>query len=638
MSIVLNIDVVDGCFGRWKSPKDEDEDPVFIPLGKAVTIETVTRNIESHEVMLVLSHDYLGEKVPTKIPREHLADYALLQDLAKVGADISKKNFDALVDSLRLQEHRMEEKGYGAERVYTHLGWKSMPKLDVDGQQIGAMLCYRAATMLGGYAARYDGPLVVEPKGSFEKWREMVCNDVLGTPALEFVLVVALSAPVNGILAPFTTGENPIVHLYGPSGKGKTTGAMLGASTAGEPFDGERTIIDRYGITTTQMSVYGSWSSTENAIIGQCAGNRGAVVVFNELGKYRGNDLSSLIYNLSEGSDKTRFNKNMEIYRREGYTTSFLSVGEFSIFELCKSKADGLRARVLEIEGGLTTSPEQADTIKAVCRKHNGWAAPMMAEYIITHGGAKKVIEIYQMYRKALSERWPDTPGKERFISKFAALFFTTADIAGAALGIKFDFWALLDFFLAHEASNGANRDSAQAAYETVIETCRVNRNNFFCGRDLTPIRECWGKIVKVNQHLNDGRVVIEEFLVRKPVVNSILKNSGYDSVKLCARRWKELGLTSCDKDRPTRSRKIEPDSDKYEEVFVFRVFEEFADLVDGAEIEYDVLPKKEAEPMDVETKTEPEVYELPKSLIQLAEEEEVASYDEQNAEDAFPA
>ena len=36
-----------------------------------------------------------------------------------------------------------------------------------------------------------------------------------------------------------------------------------------------------------------------------------------------------------------------------------------------------------------------------------------------------------------------------------------------------------------------------------------------------------------------------------------------------------DAGLISCDKDRPTRSRKI---IDKYEDVYVFRVFEKVGD------------------------------------------------------------
>ena len=155
-----------------------------------------------------------------------------------------------------------------------------------------------------------------------------------------------------------------------------------------------------------------------------------------------------MIYNFSEGTDKVRLSKEMVPYQLEGYTTVFLSVGEFSILEACKSKADGLRSRVMEIEGTLTASAAHADRIKAACRRHNGWAAPMMANYIIYNMGMKKVLEVYGLYCKALKENWPDTPGKERFVSKFAALFLTAADIAEPALGIKFDLQGILDFIV----------------------------------------------------------------------------------------------------------------------------------------------------------------------------------------------
>lgn len=638
MSFFTNADIINGKYGRWKPANSKNKQAEFIPLGKAITVENVTRNIETNEVHLILAHEYLGEKINARIPRKDLADHTLLQDLAKTGADIAKKDFDVLVDTLRIQEHLMEANGYGAERVYSHLGWKSMPKLDMDGNVIGSKLCYRAATMIGEYSARYDGTLVVEPKGSFEGWRDMVLKEVLGHPPLEFALVAALAAPINGLIATSTTGENPLVHIHGLSGTGKTTAAILGSSTSGEPFDGERTVSDRYGILTRKRSVYGSWSGTENGILGQCSGNRGAVIVLNELGKFRGKDLTSLIYNFSEGTDKIRLSKDMVPYQLEGYTTVFISVGEFSILEVCKSKADGLRSRVMEIEGALTASADHADRIKAACRRHNGWAAPMMAEYIIYNMGMKKVLEVYNLYCGALKARWPETPGKERFVSKFAALFLTAADIAEPALGIKFNMQAILDFILAHESTNGEKRESAISAYDTIIGECRVNRSNFYRSDNPAPVRECWGKICEVHRELDDGRVVMEEFLVRKPVVNSILKKHGFENSATCAKRWSELGLTSCDKDRPTRSRKIEPESSKYEEVFVFRVFEEFADLVDGVEHESDILPKEESKTPKPEATAEPEVYELPKSLIQMAAEEEVASYGKCTAEDAHTA
>ena len=48
-----------------------------------------------------------------------------------------------------------------------------------------------------------------------------------------------------------------------------------------------------------------------------------------------------------------------------------------------------------------------------------------------------------------------------------------------------------------------------------------------------------------------------------------------HENIKTCEKAWMDAGLISCDKDRPTRSRKI---IDKYEDVYVFRVFEKVGD------------------------------------------------------------
>ena len=548
---------------------------VFEPLGKAVTIDRITDNIETDDTQLTLSFDYIGETKRVTISREELADNTLIKTLAAKGADVTKKHFDILVDTLRRQEELLELNGQRTDKVYNHLGWFRLPTYNQDGTRAGSTLCYRASRLIGGCSARYIGPYDVTPTGSFTAWRDMVKADVVGVPAMAFVLIVSLSAVVNGLLSSTTTGENPIVHLCCGSSTGKTTALFLATSAYSAPFDGERRCQSKTGEIKVQRSLYSSWGSTENATITQCAGNKGAVIVLNELGKFKGKDMTRIVYDLSEGTDKTRLNANMEAYSSEGYSTTILSAGEISLLERCSDKLEGLYNRVMEVDQPLTTDADHSRRIKEICRHHNGWAAPALAEYIIQNGGLPMVLTLYKSHCQSLSARLPDSPAKDRFIEKFAALFVTTAELASKALNIDFDIEGLIQFLADHETVHGDSRNTARNSYEVLIEECRVNQNCFFCDGEPRPVGKIHGRIERSTYTMPDGRTVCEEFLVRREFVERVLSDHGFPNTKTCVKEWKAIGVLDYEDDtHPTRARLIDKD-DKKERVFVFRVFDD---------------------------------------------------------------
>lgn len=620
MAFKTNADIQNDEYGQWTYDA-KSKSMVFIPLGKAVTIESITDDIETGAVTLLLSFDFLGVKKYLEVPHKILADPLFLHELCEAGADVTKKTFHIFVDTLRLQELEMEANGIPADKVYSKIGWKTCQTAT------GKKLCYRADTMIGD-SGRYIGNLKVKPMGSFVAWKNLVEQDVLGHIPLEIALLAGLSAVVNGLISTVTTGENPLIHIMGISGSGKSTAGLLCASVSGEPFDGERRIYDQHGIPSSQISVYGSWAATENATIARCAGNRGCVVVLNEIGKFKGNDLSTLIYNLSEGTDRLRMTKELKTKLPEGYSTTIVSIGEHSLLGRCASKADGLRSRVLEIDQPMTSSAEQADRIKSVCRKNNGHAAPKLAEYIINNGGIKNVLTIYDECRKKLLEIWPDTPSRERFVSKFPALLLTTAILAEAALGISFSQQELIDFFLQHESNRGELRNSAASSYPFIVEHCHTYVNKFILKIDKTspqysltaskiemPKAECWGMITRQQKQHIDGRWIIEEFVVRKGILEKMLKDNGYENLQTCIDEWKKKGVLDFeDEHHPRRYRTIDGSKER---AYVFRVF---ATEEEAAEIEESLRKKEQHRPKILSKKQSSQVV----TLLSDDDEEEV--------------
>lgn len=596
-----------GYYGRQEYDS-KNKKSKFVPLGKAVNILSITKNIENDQVRLLLSFDYLGEAVSLETTRRSFSDPSLLQDLFDAGADVTKANFNIFVDSLRLQELDFEATGQGSTKVYDHLGWKTLLVPNSSGG-VSRRLCYRASTLIGPVQASYAGPVKVTPMGSFNIWKSMVEEEIVGCTPAEVVMLASLSAVVNGLISTHTTGECAIVHLNGLSGTGKTTLAMAGYSAYGEAFDGERRVYDQSGMPSRQISGYGSWSATENATLGRCAGNQGWLIVLNELGKYKGGDMTSIVYNLSEGTDILRMNKDLSVRQMEGYHTTILSVGEQSLLDRCQNKADGLRIRILEIEDKLTRSAESSNRIKSVARKNNGHAAPMMAEYILQNGGLRMVLEIYDRWCQDLLAIWPDTPQRERFVAKFPALLLTTAELAEVALGITFSKDAIIEWFLAREEACGKARNSAADSYEMILSQCRIHQDRFFIrwdarlkstksyqGIPISPRGECWGRITNKSELYSGNTVIAQEFEVRQEIVERLLRDNGFNNKRTCVEAWKIAGVLDFeDANHPCRKRKIDPDAPEgsKERVFVFRVFcdPEDAQKHWAATVPNDVLP-----------------------------------------------
>lgn len=572
MSYKLYASVEGSEYGFWTTPT-KTKASTFVSLGKAVFINSITENIETNEVSLELSTDYMGNTKTITVSREELADHRLLLSLNKIGASAPKHRFDVLVESIIRQESELEQNGYKPAKAFSHLGWIYVPIQDENGTVINRQLCYRANQLIGGGSAKYDGPYIVAPTGSFNRWRDMVKEHIVGHTPLELTMLASLSAVVNGLIGPLTTGENPIFHLCGPSGCGKTTSLYAAASVYGAPFEGEKRHVNKKGAVTINRSILGSWGATENATTAQCCGNMGAAIILNELGKFEGKDLSRIVYNLSEGTDKTRLDNAMTAYTSEHYATTIISSGEISLLDRCTSKVTGLQVRVLEIFDQLTSTPEQARTIKEICRSNNGWAGPTLAQYILNHGGTDMVLSTFRGYCQSLTVQLPTNATSARFSEKFVALIMTTAELASKALDIPFNTAGILQYFVDHEAINGNSRNMTKDSYNVMIDACVTHKTFFYQKGGSDPTTQSFGRISYPNTVLPDGRVVIEQYEIRRSFVEATLKKHNFPNPTACYRQWRDMGVLDHESGKFTRGRKIDPHAQSDENVFVLRVF-----------------------------------------------------------------
>lgn len=530
-----NTDIRNGFYGTVHYDRDGFES-FFEKKGKQITLEKAYSSIEDGEVIWEVSFTYMGQRKRFEIPRNSIAEKKLASFMQGKGADVTAKSFNCFVDSMRLQEDALGT----VSNTFNRLGWIKVP-------HNGSLeYCYRCFKLIGNMKAKYTGDLAMTPKGSLDEWREMVKSQVLGRPQLETILLAALSAPLVGIHGINTATDNPIYHVNFASGKGKSTVCFLATSVSGAPFDGMREEHDKYGIVHKKSSIYGSWGSTPKATISSHAGNRGVVAILNELGKFGGSDATQIVFNLSEGSDIKRLTPQLQTVLSEGFNTVFISCGEMSLIDRCKSKLEGIKTRVMEISVPMTESADHARRIKECCVANNGFAAPMIAEYILNNGGFEMIQATHSEVLKELISNAPQGVN-DRYIEKFPVFLVMAARLAKIVLDLDFNVASVVDFCYECVAESNEENGEISKSFDEIIETFQVHADNFFDNErpEHTP-KVVWGKIIH-SQRVENNKQLVTEYWVFPNLLKGLLKEKGYPNPSTELKIWRDKGALDCD-------------------------------------------------------------------------------------------
>lgn len=603
------IEIVGKEFGYYTY--DKKNNAHFNPIGTLPELREVFVGLENGHISVKLSHEFFKEDKIAYLDYGALYDGSGIKELTALGFGARKGYGDAFIEAVDMLVKGQEDSGVLPTLAYERLGWFQRPETNPDTGQKELRLLFRCDQLLGTTRkARYIGSYDVKPHGDYDVWRQMVIDDVIQQPALQIILVAALSSVVIGLLALRREISRPILHTVLPSGRGKTTAALLAVSTIGSPFHAPMPYIDEDGQVVRRQSLLMSWSSTDNALISTNAGNYGAVVVLNELGKCLSKNIDSVVFCLADGSDKKRLTTTLQPRISDGYACTFISNGEASLLEKCNTKLEGLAIRVLEIDKELTRDADHANGITDVCKENYGFAAPMLAQHILDYGGYNYVNERYEALRRELRKHFDKTPSIERFIEIFAAPFMLTAELATEALQIPFDSDGLLKFLVDHERSNGAERATSNKSYQELLEEFEINLEKFIVGKEKPtskslikrhtsmPKHQLWGRITEKSKIHTDGRVIVREYEVFPTVVDKLLKKYGHDNRKTCIAAWKAMDVLDCeDVTHAKRKRKIvSDDSGHYDRVYVFR---EFASDDDDMQTDLDALSPLERQQGD---------------------------------------
>ena len=431
------------------------------------------------------------------------------------------------------------------EKIHESVGWSV-----VDGERV--FFGENKLTSSGVVEkSGYRGTMKITPRGSFEVYKEMIKNLVVGHTPLEAIISVAGSATVLGFAKTEWSESivNSVLHIYSDTTEGKSAASELFASLGGLPDSKD------------DKAVFITYDATNASIKKKLSGNNGYPVVLDELSNCTKSDITSLLYALASGQDKERLGSGgRKLQKLEKFTTMILSNGEESILAKCKNNG-GLRVRVFEMFGvEWTKSDKHAEEISRIVKNNYGHVTPMIAQKLLEDTEQKwheRFKHWKEMYMKKAKENGINNKTVGR-VSKTLALFMTSADILEEILEVHLSKNQIFDFFykkIICEIDNEGNIG---------IHTYNWIREYFISNKDKFPEQE-WnafgdikipssaeGKVLTMKSPeekimMENGKEKVVTFnrtiCLTKTQAERILLKGNFSDIRVCMNALKRMGL-----------------------------------------------------------------------------------------------
>lgn len=448
------------------------------------------------------------------------------------GVVFPSKNKNQVVDYLAAQKSLLDP-----ILLFSSAGWEEAPRgvIRVENQFVNPNeMAFLGATRISqdgiegiNNGLKYD----LKPAGSYEAWRKLYDEEVAGNIPLEFGVVLGLSAILVQVLTQWNPDlRNFFCHIVGQSTTGKTTVAALAASVAGRP-------------STTNNGLVRTWNTTQNALTIMLNGNHGVPLVLDELSMSSQKDLTSLIYQLADGSEKSRATQSATLKDSRSWTTTIISTGELKITDRINQN-DGLLVRILELEGvQFTTSAEQSERIKREVAENYGWVAPDFVSRI----QQKPLADLHKFYEQAISlvsEELVDSKFKTRLANKIAIIPLV------AMLANEFFGWSIAPQRLVKFIVGNMNEDwdtpVGERALDVLIPYLIGHQHDIKVGKgDADVTSHLIGSM-----RLEDGNIIIN---ILKQELMDIFKQLGFQDTATILSQWEYDGTLKSERDRKTR-------------------------------------------------------------------------------------
>lgn len=491
----------------------------MVKIADPMSIKSIQQNIDEGTYKAIIKYKSFSGIKEITMPRE---DYLNKNNLIKYqskGLDITHENIALLTQYFNEKEREAEIKN-----IHTKLGF-----YNYEGKII-----YKLYECIG-ISSKYEGIYDVKPIGSKDEYIDMLNQEVIGNTALEFIVLVALSAVLLGYIGEDLGLDSIIFHLVGNSTTGKSTALKLAISLFGYPD------VKRNGL-------FGTYNGTNNALIKKLTGLKGVPFALDEISMSYTQNFTNFIYGLSNGTDKDRLNKDSELKDRETWLTTILSNGEKSLISSSNKNA-GVQIRVIEASNIVwTKDAKNSERINRVILQNYGHIGFEFAKYIMNIDKAELIkgfeISKDEIY-KLLDEKLISDNMTIRRCNKFG-IIIQVAYLFQDMMGVRLDIDGIKNMIVNIEKDSISNRNFRESAIDYIKQYVSKYKYKFDGGSSSST--ESLGKIIQKETYV--------EVQMNKISFEQMIKQGGYEDKNIVLRELKDAGYLNCEKDRYTRCRK----------------------------------------------------------------------------------
>lgn len=400
--------------------------------------------------------------------------------LSNLGVSVTDRTAKELVNYIA-DMYRLNEEQIPVTKAVSHFGW------------IGKeFFPYMKGLAFDGDNSQEKIMRALTPHGDFETWRKE-CLEYRKNRHVRLLMDASFASVLLKILGCLCF----VVHLWGPSGLGKTVAFILAASIWGVPDD----LI---------LSV----DSTLNYCTNRAALMKDIPVFVDETQLSRG-DLSKLIYAMTEGKGRGRLDRNSK--ERDSKTWENVSFfnGEQPITGNNSGAGAINRVIELEVEGALFQDYGKA---LEIARGNNGYAGERFIRYIQGMDTGELIKEHKELCR-GLAEVSQST-GKQ---AQSLAAIILADRLAGKCLFPEEEPMDINES--AAILKNAQEVSQSERAYKFIIDWIAVNENYF----DIL----CTPKIL--------GKITKEHCLFNQTELCRVLEDNGFN-FEAIKKEWAQSG------------------------------------------------------------------------------------------------
>lgn len=516
--------ISEGQYGVWENKGDS---LIFVPKGSAVYVSRVVNRIDTGEKFLDLYFfDAQGCKVEITFPRKELTEQGIMA-LLGFGVQVLKQDARALIASIMNQEQDapciLQHEALGFSKYDNHTVFLGQKAIAVN--------------------SKYAGRLQIGEKGSYEAWKEMVENEVIGNIPMEFILAVGGCGLLVDYLKEKVQVENVVVSMVGESSTGKSTAGLFLVSCGASPsFQGDSLVMN--------------FADTVNALMATIQSSYPVLIDEGSLCRY---NPTSLLYSLAMGQEKKRLNKDLERSESGHFSTAIAITSEKSMIGISDENS-GLLVRVLEIENVVWTKDAQsADLIKNTIVNNHGWLIPQIAETILLmeeQYGQEEILsgywEWYEYFVQSAKEQGFYNSFTERVCKQYA-LILSSASLIEIAMDIKLNTDEIVSFIETHSLVREMNcADIGSRAIIYLMQYITKYYSQFVQDRDgdFVP-NKCLGRIKNLkNATMKNNMTCTKMLLIADETLEDILREGRFPDKRVVLKHWKMEGILKCEIDR----------------------------------------------------------------------------------------